>query len=430
MKHVKGDTAMSTAANGALSDTAHTPQSLTPTYVEQNQSGSQQLATVQIQSRYQIARRFPRDIDVVRQNMLKECERPSFCMPDMKKNGSSVAIYRVPRAGTNIEGVTIRFAEMAARNFGNVGIDLQQLGEDQTQRIYLVTATDYETNLVSTEIVNVPKTIERKFIKDTDMVISTRTNSKGESVSTIIATDDDIAMKRNALVSKAKRNLIMGFIPGWLVEECVWKIRATAAKKDAEDPDAAKRQLFDAFATIGVTADMLKEFLGHANALSPAELEDLRGYFGGMKEGYTTWAEIAASKDDDKDGSVAKEIDELLKTSGRTMPAARKLRATYAGRPQELLTYLKDEAAKKANTGAPQQANPTGAATANGAPTSTVAASQQTTPDPTPVANSAGAQSSSSVPAATAATVGAQQSEAAKEPSKPAPPPISDEWEA
>ncbi|HEV2175409.1 MAG TPA: hypothetical protein VGR71_17670 [Nitrospira sp.] len=345
---------MSTAVNGALSDTAQHPHSLTPTYVEQNQSGSEQLATVQIQSRYQIARRFPRDLDLVRQNMLKECHRPSFCMPDMKKNGSSVAIYRVPRAGTNIEGVTIRFAEMAARNFGNIGIDLQQLGEDNTQRIYLVTATDYETNLISTEIVNVPRTIERKYIKDTDLVVSSRTNSKGEPVHTIIATDDDIAMKRNALVSKAKRNLIMGFIPGWLVEECVDTIRDTAAKKDAEDPDKAKRDLFDAFATLGVNADMLKEFIGHTNPLQPLELETLRGYFGGMKEQYTTWAEIAATKGDDKDGTVAKEIDALLSASGRTVPLARKLRASYAGRPQELLTYLKDEAAKKANTGAAQ----------------------------------------------------------------------------
>jgi hypothetical protein len=332
------------------------PAGMMAQFVEQNTAGSQQLQTAQIQSRYQIARRFPRDIETVRQNMLKECHRPSFCMPDMKKNGSSVALYRVPRAGTNIEGVTIRFAEMAARNYGNFGIDIQQVGEDQTQRIYLVTATDYETNLVNTEIVNVPRTIERKYAKDTDTVLHSRTTSKNETVYTIIGTEDDIMMKRNACLSKAKRNLIMGFIPGWLVEECVQDIRATAAKKDAEDPDAAKRSLFDAFASVGVTASMLAEHIGHSNQLQPAELEDLRGYFGALKEGYTTWAEIAAAKDDDKDGEVTKQLEELLKASGRTPPQSRKLRATYAGRPQDLIKWLQDEAAKKADTGAaPQQ---------------------------------------------------------------------------
>jgi hypothetical protein len=342
--------------NGALLDDTQNPQSSDLVYQEQNTAGAQQLATVQVQSRYAIARKFPRDIEGVRQRMLRECQRPSFCMPDPKKNGSSVAIYRVPRGGSNIEGVSIRFAEMAARNFGNLGIDVQQVGEDQTQRIYLVTATDYETNLVSTEIVNVPKTIERKFTKDGDLVVSRRTNSKGETIATIIATDDDIAMKRNALLSKARRNLILGFIPGWLIEESIEEIRETARKKDAEDPDAAKRKIFDAFATVGVTVQHLNEYLGHSGQLQPKELEDLRGYFGAIREGHTTWAEVVAAKDDDKDGSVSKQIDELLRASGRTAAIARKLRAEYATRPQELLDFLKAEAVKKADTGAAPQA--------------------------------------------------------------------------
>src|SRR6185437_15310379 len=140
-------------------------------YVEQSKSMMEQLATAQIQARYTVALRNRRDIETARQEMLKECSRPSFCMPDEKKNGSSVAIYRVPRAGTNIEGVTVRFAEMAARAWRNLAIDITPLGEDETQRIYQMTCTDFETNTVATEIVNVPKTIERNRIKDTDTVI-------------------------------------------------------------------------------------------------------------------------------------------------------------------------------------------------------------------------------------------------------------------
>lgn len=399
--------------HGALYDASQPPQSLQPTFQEQNTAGTSQLATSQIQARYAIARRFPRDIETVRQNMLKECRRPSFCMPDMKKNGSSVAIYRVPRGGTNIEGVTIRFAEMAARNFGNIGTDVQQIGEDQTQRIFLVTATDYETNLVNTEIVNVPKTIERKFKKDTDLVVSYRTNSKDETVFTIIATEDDIAMKRNALLSKAKRNLFLGFIPGWLIEECTDEIRETARKKDAEDPDKSKRDLFDAFATVGISVQMLNEYIGHTNQLQPAELEELRGYFGGLRDGHTTWAEIVAAKSDDKDGSVSKQIDELLQASGRNAAQSRKLRSNYAGRPQELIAFLEEEAKKKTDTGAApaeRQPNPTPAASANGVATSTVAASPAQTPT----------KASSSTPTS--------QAEVKPQQSKPAPPPVSDEW--
>lgn len=414
--------------NLGLSEGAQAPH-LVPSFVETNVAGSQQLATAQIQSRYTIARRFPRNLDVVRQNMLKECKRPSFCMPDMKKNGSSVAIYRVPRGGTNIEGVTIRFAEMAARNFGNIGTDVQQIGEDQTQRIYLVTATDYETNLVNTEIVNVPKTVERKKLKGDEIIISQRTNSYGDSVATIIGTEDDIMMKRNALISKAKRNLFLSFIPGWLIEECVEEIRETARKKDAEDPDASKRAIFDAFATVGVTVAMLNEYIGHPNQLQPAELEELRGYFGAMRDGHTTWAEIAAAKSDDKDGSVSKQIEELLTTSGRTPAVARKLRSSYAGRPQELLAFLQDEAKKKADTGAAQTeqkkvnpSDPTGG---------TAAKVTDVTPEPPKQANPLASvdRTATHDPAGLPLQHGVDTRPPAQQ-SKPAPPPVSGEWDS
>lgn len=338
--------------------TIEEPSELVPRdqFIEQSQTAAEALVKSQIAARYAIARKCPRDIEVSRQRMLKECERPSFCLPDEKKNGSSVAIYRVPRGSgekrTNIEGVTIRFAEMAMRAWGNLSIDIQPLGEDATQRMYLVSCTDYETNNFVTEIVNVSKTVERNYIKDTDTVISQRTNSYNKPVYTIIGTDDDLMMKRNACISKARRNLILQHIPGWLVEECIDQIQATAAKKDAEDPDAAKRQLFDAFAGVGVTVQMLNEFIGHTNPLSPAELEDLRGYFGAMREGYTTWAEIAASKGESHEDDTMKRIDALLAASGRKQAVGRKLKAEHIGRADVLLKFLEDEAAKKGDTGA------------------------------------------------------------------------------
>lgn len=333
-----------------------------PEYVEQNVSMVQQLATAQIQSRYMMAARFPRNIDQVRQEMLKECQRPSFCTPDESKNGSSIAIYRVPRAKTNIEGVTIRFAEMSARSYRNLGIEVQGIGEDQGMKRYQVVCTDYETNLFFTEMVDVPKSIERSYAKDTDVVLSQRTNSYGKPVFTVIGTDDDLAMKRNALISKATRNLIMKHIPGWLVEECVDRIRETVRTKDAADPDAAKRKLYDAFANIGVTAAQLTEYLGHGNPLSPAELEDLRGYYSGVKEGYTTWKEVVEAKENaTEDKSGAEQLDKLFAELAMTPAVIRRTKAKYLGRDKELVEWLTGEIAKKANDGGKKEepANPT-----------------------------------------------------------------------
>lgn len=368
---------MPSNATLSLSEDTHTPQSLQPNYTEQSKSLMEQVAAAQEQSRYAIAVRFPRDIEVVRQNMLRECSRPEFVMPDSNKNGSSVAWYKLPKAG-GIEGFTVRFAEMARQAWGHTFINIMPMGEDEIQRIFQVNCTDYQTNNGASEIVIMSKSVERSKIAPTDTVLGQRTNSRGAAVYTVIGTDDDLLAKKNSLCSKAKRNLILELIPGWLKEECKDRMIETARKKDAEDPDAAKRKIFDGFMTVGVTAEMLNEYIGHTNQLQPAELADLRGYFSSIREGHTTWAEIAAAKDDDKEAPVSKEIDKLLTESGRKAAVARNLRASYAGRPQELLKFLQDEAKKKADTGAApqtdvQQPNPTPAAAtpqASAAPTS------------------------------------------------------------
>ncbi len=320
-------------------------------YQEQSISMVQQREKAKIESRYIMALRQPRDLEVVRQKMLRECSRPSFCAPDMSKNGSSVAIYRVPRGGSKIEGVTIRFAEMAKRCYGHIFVEVTPLGEDETQQIYQVEATDYQNNDGGSEIVIVPKRIERSYAKDSDVVLGRRENSQGKTTFTIVPTDDDLQVKRNALNSKARRNVIMQCIDGWLVEECKAKIRETAAAKDAENPGAAKTAIFDAFASIGVSAVQLNDYLGHADSLSPAELDELRSLYGGIKESYTTWAEIAASKGEGKDDGSAERIEALVKELEYTPAQARTKKAKYAGRPKELIEWLEGEVAKKRNDG-------------------------------------------------------------------------------
>jgi len=324
-------------------------------YQEQSISMVQQREKAKIESRYIMALRQPRDLEVVRQKMLRECSRPSFCAPDMSKNGSSVAIYRVPRGGSKIEGVTIRFAEMAKRCYGHIFVEVTPLGEDETQQIYQVEATDYQNNDGGSEIVIVPKRIERSYAKDSDVVLGRRENSQGKTTFTIVPTDDDLQVKRNALNSKARRNVIMQCIDGWLVEECKAKIRETAAAKDAENPGAAKTAIFDAFSSIGVSAVQLNDYLGHADSLSPAELDELRSLYGGIKEGYTTWAEIAASKGEGKDDSSAERIEALVKELEYTPAQARTKKAKYAGRPKELIEWLEGEVAKKRNDGSKRE---------------------------------------------------------------------------
>jgi hypothetical protein len=331
-------------------------------YTEQNVSMVQQLAQAQIQSAYVMSERHPRDFDVIEAKILKECKRPQFCAidPDPKKYGSSLAMYGVPRGGQYNNGqwvpniirdLTIRFAEMALPLIKNVSVDLWPMGEDDNQRVFRAVRIDYESNVAEGEIIVVPKTVERRRTKDTDYVLSQRTNSDGKPVYIIRATAEEMDTAKRAQYSKVKRNLILSMLPGWLKEAAKEEIRTTQRTVDAIDPDTARKRLFAAFAVLGVSIEDVKAYIGHSNDLTPAEIETMRVIYAGISEGQTTWKAVLAAKeeggDEDLDTLIAAEFEKL------EIPPAqiRKTKAKYVGRGKELLEWLTAEVAKKRNDG-------------------------------------------------------------------------------
>ncbi len=240
-----------------------------------------------VEARFTIALRNPRDIDAVRERLLRECDRPSF---------AQVAIYHKP-IGKGVEGPSIRFAEAAIQAMGNLAIDTPAIYDDADKRILRVTVADMETNVVHSKDVTIAKRVERSQLYEGQVAIRTRINSKGKPVHLVEATDDEILNQENALVSKALRTTGLRLVPGWLIDECMAAVRATRENADAADPDTAKRKLLDAFRSVGVSAEAVKDWLGHpADQLSPAELGELRGIYTALKDGDATWKEVMDAK--------------------------------------------------------------------------------------------------------------------------------------
>jgi len=240
-----------------------------------------------VEARYIMAYRNPRDIDRVREKLMKECKRPSF---------ARVARYFKP-IGKGVEGPSIRFAEAALRCMGNITIETMTVYDDREKRIVRVAVTDLEANVPYSQDVTIDKAVERKNPKPGDVVIRTRLNSRNESVSLIEATEDDILNKQNALISKAVRTLGLRLVPGDLIDEAMYFVKKTLNDESAKDPDAAKLSLFDAFGDIGITVEQIKEFIGHDCAsLTPKELNDLRGLYSAIRDGEATWAEAVEKK--------------------------------------------------------------------------------------------------------------------------------------
>ena len=237
-----------------------------------------------------MAVKFPRDIDKVRQNLLRECERPSF---------AKSALYAKPIGGGKVTGLSIRFAEAAIAAMGHLHVTTTTLAENDEFRKIEIKVWDAQAMISYADEATIAKTIERKSIQKGQEVIRTRANAKGELNYIIRAEENDLLNTVNAAKSKSIRNSGLRCVPGWLLDECKQTVDETMRRRDAEDPDAAKRELYDAFAAIGVTVDQIKKYLGHENAqLQPAELGDLRKLYTAIKTGETTIQAVFAAREE------------------------------------------------------------------------------------------------------------------------------------
>jgi hypothetical protein len=273
-------------------------------------------ARAAIESRYVLALKRPRDWDMTRDKLLKECKRPGF---------AESAIYKKPVGSKKneetgqwekayVEGLSVRFAEAALRYMTNVYSEATSIYDDPGKLIMRVTVTDVESNTSFATDVTVQKTVERRNLKRGQRAIRERVNSNGDRVFIVEATDDDVLNKTNALVSKALRNGVSRLLPGDIQDECEDMCRRTQRAKDAENPDAARRKILDSFSSIGVTPEMVKGYLGHnGDTLQPAELTDLRAIYAAIRDGETTWAAVIDEKPaaaaQPKDGDPAASTD-------------------------------------------------------------------------------------------------------------------------
>lgn len=246
-------------------------------------------AKAMVESRYIMAMRNPRNWDQVRQDIMRECRRPSFA------NNKS-AYYRKP-IGAGVEGLGIRFVEVALRCMKNVLIETSMIFEDASKEVHRVCVTDLESNITYPLDVRVSKTVERSKPADDGSYISVRMNSYNKPVYTIPGTDDDLLNKRGALISKAIRTLGTRIIPGDIQDEAEEIIKSVRMDDAAKDPDKNRKILADLFAEIGVKATELSQYLGHdLMTCSPKEIVNLRAIHGAISSGEATWAEVIDNK--------------------------------------------------------------------------------------------------------------------------------------
>ena len=238
-------------------------------------------ARAMIQAKFTVALARPRNIDHVRVRLLQHCGRPRF---------AEAARYSVPRGGRAITGWSIRFAEAALRELGNIHTAASVVYDDQEKRLVRVEVTDLESNTSYDMQVMVAKTIERKTVKQGEVAISERLNSSREVVYLVAAREDELTMKQAAIVSKALRTCGLRLVPSDILDECLEAVH----RVDGEAPiEAMRKSICDGFAKLGIMPDDLEKYLGaKLSTVTKAQLVELRGTWYALRDGVTTWASV------------------------------------------------------------------------------------------------------------------------------------------
>jgi hypothetical protein len=257
----------------------------------QNNAATQALtakATADINARWMIAMHRPRDLDNVRVALLRECTRPGF---------AKSAIYAVPRGTGTVRGLSIRFAETAMTAMGNIGCEAQTLYDSDADRVVRATVTDFESNSMWSRDLTIAKTKLVRKDPGPGKSLGMRLNSYGDTNWIVPCSDDDITTKESSAISKASRTGILRLIPAWLKSEAQEQCERVQRDAAAKDPDAERRKVFDAFASLNVKPSWLADWLGHPlDQATPSEIVDLQQLYRAIRDGGITLDEAMKAK--------------------------------------------------------------------------------------------------------------------------------------
>lgn len=269
-----------------------------------------------IQAQYLVALTHPRSYDQSRFRIMEACRRPAF---------ADKVEYKKPVGRTTIVGPSIRFAELALREWGNIDYSNTVVYDDDMNRRISVVITDLETNTTFSASIQITKTVERKDSTGRD-VISERINSYGDKVYIVKATEDEVLTKQAAMISKALRNEGLRLIPQEIIEEGIDIARRTQQKDVSSNMEEARKKISDAFGGLGIQPKHLEEYLGHPMAMCvPAEITDLRAIFNAIKNGEAKWSDFTSENEDVRGGalqSAKANLDALKNKLASAGPAA------------------------------------------------------------------------------------------------------------
>lgn len=237
------------------------------------------------------AKKYPRQLGLVKRDMLT--------MATLDEETAAACFYTLPRGGKNIQGGSVRLAEIAVSCFGNIRVATRTVSVEATGDTPHVTVQSACHDLEKNVAVCIEK---RRRI----------TKKKAKNV----VDEDDINLAVNACAAIAFRDAAFKVIPGVLVKG-VFEAAKKVAIGDATTLADRRAKAFETFAKMGAQAPRILAALGKATIddVTLSDLETLLGTYSAIRDGETT-------------------IDAAFPAVSSTAPLAEKIAAKQAERAQ------------------------------------------------------------------------------------------------
>lgn len=308
-------------------------QAALPAIIDPAAVAAAEEAKALVQAAYTMALHRPRNYMQARQRILDACKRPAF---------AATVEYAKPIGGSTVRGPSIRFAELAVQQWGNLRVDTSTTFENDELRKVRVQVLDLETNTCFGKVITINKTVERSNGKGRE-VLRERTNTSGHPVYIVKATEDELAVKEAAAISKVVRNEGLRLIPQDIIDEAL-EIARAARCGEVADPQERVRKVCDAFAALRVTPEDLSVYLGcPVDKASPVQIDDLQTVYTAIKSGEARWSDYVQHDDEKTVAATSTKGAELkakLKSaqSSTSPPAREQIRCPRLGRDVALET--------------------------------------------------------------------------------------------
>lgn len=255
------------------------------------------------------ARRYPRSIT----QFTKELSE----LACLSQPTAMAMIYSLPRAGKQIVGPSVRFAEAILACWGNARAGVEVIDVDRKEGVVTAEGRYYDCE------------------KNVGIALRKRRRIVAKTIN-----GDSIQVTGDAVSSIAFRDAILRSVPKALWEPIFEKAKKTAAG-DAKSIQAVREGLLQMFRTLGVTDVQIYNALSNDQTpiTGPADLGAdqilaLQAWHHQLKNGDCTLEDIFGSPLDE-------EIEQLMTAMQWSETKKRMSRESYKGRRQEHLDYLR-----------------------------------------------------------------------------------------